>query len=180
MGDVAHCRGSNIVDRQLRRALTRRTSPKIAIETMFTSSPFFFMVSNVQLLKSRHHGVEIGPQVFWQLIVPGSLASAGVHGFQGTVTLGSRRKFFLFFVLEFVLSMRAFLTTIACDERVMLELGAQAVWQFPTSQKKSSWLCTCPGRSLTNFSRVGRSAVILDFPARHRFPSFECLLPTGA
>ena len=66
---------------------------------MFTSSQFFFMVSNVQLLKSRHHGVEIGPQVFWQLIVPGGLTSAGVHGFQGirTVTLGSRRKLHVFF-----------------------------------------------------------------------------------
>ena len=87
------------------------------------------MVSNVQLLASRHHVVEIGPQVLWHLIVPGSLTSAGVHGFQGiqTVTLGSRRKLRLFFVLEFVLPIRAFLVTIACDERVMLELGAQAV-----------------------------------------------------
>ena len=43
--------------------------------------------------------LRIGPQVLWQLIVPGGLASAGVHGFQGiqTVTLGSRRKLRLFF-----------------------------------------------------------------------------------
>ena len=50
---------------------------------MITSSQFFFMVSNVHLLESRHHGVEIGPQFLWQLIVPGGLAGAGVHGFQG-------------------------------------------------------------------------------------------------
>ena len=56
------------------------------------------MVSNVQLLKSRHHGVKIGPQVFWQHTVPGGLTSAGVHGFQGiqTVTLGSPQASFVF------------------------------------------------------------------------------------
>ena len=43
--------------------------------------------------------------------------------------------------------------TIARDERIVLELGSQTVWQFPTSlEKKSSWLCTNPNRSLTNFS----------------------------
>ena len=73
------------------------------------------MVSDVQQLKYRHHGVEIGPQVFWQLIVPSGLTSADVHGFQGnqTVTLGSRRKLRLFFVLEFVHPLRTFLMTIA-------------------------------------------------------------------
>ena len=124
------------------------------------------MVSNVQLLKSRHHGVEIGPQVFWQLIVPGGLTSARVHGFQGiqTVTLGSRRKLHLCFVLEFVLPIRAFLMTIARDERVMLELGAQAVWQFPTFSRKEVQLVVHMSRSLSDqLLRVGRSADILDF-----------------
>ena len=122
---------------------------------MFTSSQCFFVVSNVQLLKSRHHGVEIGPQVLWQLIVPGGLTSAGVHGVQGiqTVTLGSRRKLRFFLVLELVLPIRAFLMTIAGHERIKLELSAQAVWQFPTfSRKEVQLLCTCPDRSLTNFS----------------------------
>ena len=87
------------------------------------------MVSNVQLLKSRHHGVEIGPQVLRQLIVPGGLNSAVFQGFQGiqAVTHSSRRKLRLFFVLEFVPPVRTFLTTIACDERNKLELGARAV-----------------------------------------------------
>ena len=98
------------------------------------------MVSNVQQLKSSHHGVEIRPQVFWPLIVPGGLTIAGVHGFQGiqTVTLGSRRKLRLFFVLEFVLPLRAFLMTIARDERVMLQPGAQAVWQVSNFLSKRS------------------------------------------
>ena len=56
------------------------------------------------------------------------------------------------FALEFVHPIRAFLMTIACDERVMLELGAQALAVPNLLSKKSSWLCTSPDRSLTNFS----------------------------
>ena len=80
------------------------------------------MVSNVQLLLSRHYGIEIRPQVFWQLIAPAGLTSAGVHGFQciQTVTLSSWRKLHLFFVLELVLPIRAFLMSIARDERIIL------------------------------------------------------------
>ena len=49
--------------------------------------------------------------------------------------------------------------TIACDERVMLELGAQTVWQFPTFS-----LVVHMSRSLSDqLLRVGRSAVILVF-----------------
>ena len=53
------------------------------------------MASDVQLLQSRHHGTEIRPQVFRNLVVPRGLKSAGFHGFQSiqTVTLSSRRKF---------------------------------------------------------------------------------------
>ena len=163
MGDVAHYRGSNIRQSwlhvhsiQLRGAVNRRASKEIATETMFTSSKFFFMVSNAQLLKSRDDSVEIGPQVFWQLIVPGGLTSAGVHGFQGiqTVTLSRWHKLPLFLVLEFVLPIRAFLTTIARHERIIFELVSRKLsGSFqPSLEKKFSWLCTCPDRSLTNFS----------------------------
>ena len=108
----------------------------------------------------------------------------GFHGFQGiqTITLGNRRQLRLCFVLEFVLSMRAFLRAIACDERVMLELGAPAVWQLPTSSRKEVQLIVHVSRSLSDqFFRVARSLVILNFQhitAMHN--SFECLLRTGA
>ena len=90
----------------------------------------------------------------------------GFHGFQGiqTITLGNRRQLRLCFVLEFVLSMRAFLRAIACDERVMLELGAPAVWQLPTSSRKEVQLIVHVSRSLSDqFFRVARSLVILNF-----------------
>ena len=99
--------------------------------------------------------LRFGHRSSWQLIIPRDLNSAGFHGFQSiqTVTLGSWRKLRLFLVLELVFPIQAFLMTIARDERVIFELISQAVWQFPTfSRKKSSWLCTCPDRSLTNFS----------------------------
>ena len=54
--------------------------------------------------------------------------------------------------------------TITCDERVMLELGAQAVWQFPTFSRKEVQLVVHMSRSLSDeLLRVDRSAVILDF-----------------
>ena len=43
--------------------------------------------------------------------------------------------------------------TIARDERIILELGAQAVWQFPTfSRKEVQLVMHMSDRSLTNFS----------------------------
>ena len=43
----------------------------------------FFMASDIQLLQSHHHGTEIRPQVFRQLIVPGGLTSARFSRFPG-------------------------------------------------------------------------------------------------
>ena len=102
--------------------------------------------------------LRLGPQVLWQLIVPGGFTTAGAHGFQGiqTVTLVCFSSLISYFPNEH------FLMTIACDERVMLELCAQAVWQFPTFSRKEVQLFVHMSRSfsdqllrvdrLTNFS----------------------------
>ena len=52
---------------------------------------------------------------------------------------------------------------------VMLELGAQAARQFPTFSRKEVQLVVHISRSLSDqLLRVGRSAVILEFPAHHQ------------
>ena len=64
---------------------------------------------------------------------------------------------------EFVLPIRTFLMTIACHERIKLELSAQAVWQFPTFSRKEVQLIVHVSRSLSDqFFRVGRSVVVLN------------------
>ena len=49
---------------QLRHAITGRPGPEIAVETILWSVQLFFVGSDVHLLKFRHHGVEIRPQIF--------------------------------------------------------------------------------------------------------------------
>ena len=54
--------------------------------------------------------------------------------------------------------------TIARDERIILELGAQAVRQFPTFSRKEVQLIVHMSRSLSDqLLSVDRSAVVLDF-----------------
>ena len=54
--------------------------------------------------------------------------------------------------------------TIARDERIKLELGAQAVWQFPTISRERVQPVVHVSRPLSDqLLRVDRSAVVLDF-----------------
>ena len=150
---------------QLRCAVTRRTSPEIAIKAMFTSRQFsswlpIYSCCSLITMALRFGHKSSGSSSF-RAVSP----VLGFHGFQGiqTVTLSRRHKFRLFLVLEFVLPIRTFLMTIASNKRIKLELGAQAVWQFPTSSQKEVQLIVHVSRSLSDqFFRVGRSVVVLN------------------
>ena len=137
---------------QLRCAVTRRTSPEIAIKAMFTSRQFsswlpIYSCRSLVTMALRFGHKSSGSSSF-RAVSP----VLGFHGFQGiqTVTLSRRHKFRLFFVLEFVLPIRTFLMTIASHERIKLELSAQAVWQFPTSSSKEVQLIVHVSRSLSD------------------------------
>ena len=145
MGDVAHSRGSNIDD--LGFTCTRynfdvrslgEPAQKSRSKPCSRADNFSSWLPTYSCCSPRHLGTEIRPQVFRKLIVPRGLNSAGFHGFQSiqTVTLSSGHRLRLFLVFEFVLPIRTFLMTIASNERIKLELSAQAVWQFPSFSRE--------------------------------------------
>ena len=109
------------------------------------------MASNIQLLQYRHHGTEIRPQVFRNLIDPRVLNSAGVSRFPEHSNRNTQQsaRASLVSVLEFVLPIRTFLMTIASHVRIKLELSAQTVWQFPSFSREEVQLIV---HVSTNFS----------------------------
>ena len=190
MGDVAHSRGSNIDDlgftctrysfvvRSLGEPAQKSRSKPCSRAVSFSSWLSIYsccgLVTMALRFGYRSSGSSSSRAVSPVLVFTVSRASK-------PETLGSWRKLHLFFVLELVLPIRAFLMTIARDERIMLELRAQAVWQFPTFSRKEVQPVVHVSRSLSDqTSPCGSFPGRPRFPAHHRYPSFECLLPTGA